>query len=78
MIFFLENPLPNLLANQSEESADLLDVLSGRMDCFGFLAIRYLANLAERSGQLLMGDSPDTRRDKFACLQTITHNETID
>ena len=48
------------------------------MDCVGFLAIRYLADLAERACELLARDSTDPRRDRLICLQTITHNETIE
>ena len=48
------------------------------MDCVGFLAIRYLADLAERARELLARDSTDPQRDRLICLQTITHNETIE
>jgi hypothetical protein len=48
------------------------------MDWGGFLAIRYLADLAERACELLARDSTDARRDRLISLQTITHNETID
>ena len=53
-------------------------MLPGRMDCGGFLAVRYLADLAERAFELLARDSTDPRRDRLICLQTITHNETIE
>ena len=78
LVFFLENLLTDLFANKPEEGADFLDVLTGRVDCGGFLAIRYLADLAERACELLPRDSTDARRDWLICLQTITHNETID
>ena len=55
----------------------LLTIAGGIMDCGGFFAIRNLADLAERAGELLARDSTDARRDRLICLQTITHNDTI-